>query len=549
METANKEQKLKLNISGKQPTALVAGGTGFLGSHLCEALISQKFNVIAVDNLSGKESKQNIEGLLSSPNFSFWEEDINKPGFTISPTIPISHIFHLASIEERLTSSEISLQTLLVNSLGTKNLLDLAVEKKAKFILVSSTEVFHGAISQTSVAAYFEQGADPIQLSFSEAKRFAETLTAEYFKKYNLSTTIIRIKDPYGPRMNLAEENTLDKLISQAIFKRKIEIVGDGLQTLNPTYVSDIIFGIVKTTLHQAKGEIFNLINPEKFTERAIAEHLKRIIGGVEIVYKKEEKLELPFYPLILGPSEEKLGWAPKVSLNQGLSETIAFYKEKEGGVEKETREIPVPKVAIPEPKITRRGSRWSLLRWLVFFFSSALVLWLVALPIANLAINTYLGNKNLHQAVDKLANDKSQVSGQQAAKAEGAYKNGEKLSQNISWLGNLLRLKKTMKETENYLFLAENLSTTTRLSAEAQAAIINASDGGLSEEQMIENLKTARNKTDLAKKSLEIATTVRCEEGSLPTPLRADYQRLIDAEKKLTAFINSIDEALRAIF
>jgi len=231
------------------------------------------------------------------------------------------------------------------------------------------------------------------------------------------------------------------------------------------------------------------------------------------------------------------------------LSETIAFYKEKEGRVEKETREIPVPKVAIPEPKTTRRDSRWPLLRWLVFFFSSALVLWLVALPIANLVINTYLGNKNLQQAVDKLANDKSQVSGQQAAKAEGAYKNGEKLSQNISWLGNLLRLKKTMKETENYLFLGENLSTTTRLLAEAQTAIINASDGGLSEEQTIENLKTARNKTDLAKKSLEIATTVRCEEGSLPTPLRADYQRLIDDEKKLTAFINSIDEALRAIF
>jgi len=549
METAAKEQKLKFNFSGKQPTALVAGGAGFLGSHLCEALVAQKFNVIAVDSLSDEESKQNIAGLLSSPNFSFWEEDINKPGFTISPTIPLSHIFHLASVEERLASSEISLQTLLVNSLGTKNLLDLAVEKRAKFILVSSTEVFHGAISQTSVAAYFEQGADPAQLSFSEAKRFAETLTAEYFKKYNLATTIIRIKDPYGPRMNLAVDNILDKLISQALSRRRIEIVGDGLRTLNPTYVSDIIFGIVKAVLHQAKGEIFNLINPEKFTERAIAEHLRRIVGGVEIVYKKGEELELPFYPLILGPSEEKLGWSPKVPLTQGLSETITFYREKEEKGEKETSKLPAPKVAIPEPKIEKSGRRQTLLRWLIFLSSATLVFWLIVLPIFTLAAATYFGNKNLEQAADSLANDKAQLASDQAAKAEGSYKNGEAASQNISWLANLLRLKSPMRQTENYLFLAENLAAATKFSAETQTAIMEASGAGLSEGQAIENLKVARSKIDLAKRSLEIATSVRCEEETLPKPLRGDYQNLLDKERELTALVGSIDNALRTIF
>jgi len=552
MDTAEKVQKSKFSFSGKQPTALVAGGAGFLGSHLCEALVEQKFNVIAVDNLTGEISKQNIEGLLSSPNFSFWEEDINKPGFTISPTVPLTHIFHLASVEERLSSSEISLKTLLVNSLGTKNLLDLAVERKAKFILVSSTEVFHGAISQTSLGAYFEQGADPAQLSFSEAKRFAETLTAEYFKKYNLATTIVRIKDPYGPRMNLSAGNILDKLISGALNRKKIEIVGDGLKTSNPTYVADIISGVVRTALHEAKGEIFNLINPEKYTERAIAEHLKRIVGGVEIVYKKGEALELPFYPLILGPSEEKLGWAPKVPLAQGLSETIAFdrEKEREGGKEtKETKEPVQPKEAVLVPAIHKERRAWYGVRPFIFLASLALVFWFVVLPFASLAGNTYFGGRNLDQAFNNLTNDKAEVAVSLAEKAEKSYKGGGAASENIAWLGSLLRQRKMVGETENYLLLAENISSATKFSANAQTAIIEASKPGTPGERAIENLKQARGSIDSAKKSLEKASSVRCDEKHLPAPLRRDYQELLKKEKTLTDMVVSVDTGLQTIF
>lgn len=549
MDTADKVKNSKFGFSGKQPTALVAGGAGFLGSHLCEALVAQNFNVIAVDNLAGEKSKQNIENLLSSPNFSFWEEDINKPGFTISPTVTLTHIFHLASVEERLASSEISLQTLLVNSLGTKNLLDLAVERKAKFILVSSTEVFHGAISQMSIGAYFEHGADPAQLSFSEAKRFAETLTAEYFKKYSLSTTVVRIKDPYGPRMTLSAGNALDKLISQALDKKKIEIIGDGLKTLNPTYVSDIIFGIIKAALHETKGEIFNIINPEKYTERAVAENLKRIIGGVEIVYKKGEALELPFYPLVLGPAEEKLAWVPKVPLPQGLNETAAFYREKKGEGEKETKETIQPKEAVIVPKIQKAGRGWPMFRLLVFLSSLALVFWFAALPIATLVGSTYFGNKNLDQALANLTHDKAKVAASQSEEAERSYKRSQSASEDISWLANLLRMRKTTEETENYLLLGENIAAAAKFSALAEVAILEASQPEVPDGKAIDSLKTARSDLDSARRNLEIAAAVRCDEKKLPAILRGNYQKLLDKEKVVTALVNSLDEDLQTIF
>ena len=151
MDTAPRQENSKLNFSKKdRPAVLVAGGAGFIGSFLCEALVAQEHNVICVDNLESG-SKANIEKLSRLPSFTFWEEDINKPGFTLPPTIQLSHIFHLAGVEKHRSDAQASLSILLVNSYGTKNLLDLAASKKSRFVLVSSTEVFHGAVTQTKV--------------------------------------------------------------------------------------------------------------------------------------------------------------------------------------------------------------------------------------------------------------------------------------------------------------------------------------------------------------------------------------------------------------
>src|SRR3990167_2810136 len=243
MDTAPRQENSKLNFSKKdRPAVLVAGGAGFIGSFLCEALVTQEYNVICVDNLEFG-SKANIEKLTHLPSFTFWEADINKPGFTLPPTIQISHIFHLAGVEKHQSDAQASLSTLLVNSYGTKNLLDLAASKKSSFVLVSSTEVFHGAVTQTSLYKYFKDGRNIIQTSFAEAKRFAESLTAEYLKKQGLNALVVRVKDPYGPRMDLGSGSPLAGLIAQAINKDKIEIQGDGLKTLNPTFIADIVFG------------------------------------------------------------------------------------------------------------------------------------------------------------------------------------------------------------------------------------------------------------------------------------------------------------------
>src|SRR3990172_830091 len=328
MNTAPRQENSKLNFTKKdKPTILVAGGAGFIGSFLREALVTQEYNVICVDNLEFGY-KANIEKLTHLPSFTFWEADINKPGFTLPPAIQLSHIFHLAGVEKHQSDAQASLSTLLVNSYGTKNLLNLAVSKRSRFVLVSSTEGFHGAITQTSLYKYFKDGQNIIQTSFAEEKRFAESLTAEYLKKQGLNALVVRVKDPYGPRMDLGSGSPIASMLAQTMKKDKIEIQGDGLSTLNPTFVADIVFGILKASVQGEKGGIYNLVSQEKFTVRSSAEILKKITG-VDIEYKKTEDTELPEPPLLLEKSEEALGWSPKVGFEDGLKQTIDYYKEQ----------------------------------------------------------------------------------------------------------------------------------------------------------------------------------------------------------------------------
>ncbi|OGY25546.1 MAG: hypothetical protein A2Z11_03925 [Candidatus Woykebacteria bacterium RBG_16_43_9] len=543
MEAASKIEKFKINVSSKQPTALVAGGAGFLGSHLCESLLSQQFNVIALDNLSVSGSKKNIERLLSSPNFSFWEEDINKPDFKLSPTIPLTHIFHLASIEEHLSSDKLSLQTLLVNSLGTKNLLDLAVERGVKFILVSSTEVFHGALSQTSVDNYFGKAADPEQVSFSEAKRFAETLTAEYFRSHDAQTTIIRVKDPYGPRMSLDVGSPLGQMIEQALNKERIELTGDGLQTYNPTFVTDIIFGIVKASVGNFNGKIFNVINPEKYTERAIAETLQKIIGGVEIVFKKKGDLQLSSYPLIINPTQEQLGWEPKVSLRQGLEETISnlkgetFAREAEIAQTKGKRDVGQPK------KQFKTNS--SLVRRIIIITLAVLLFWILLLPPAVLFTNIYSGARNIQNAEKSLKGDNFESAVDQAKKAENAFNGGQNSSKSIFWAPFLPALSDSLKQTGNLLFYAENISAATKNLGEGLNIIEESEEKQLSEEKLSEKLLKAGLKIDQAARNLEIATSVEIEEGKLLPTTSGLLADLKENEAELTELINALKQSL----
>jgi len=546
MEAAYQDKKLKGDGWGKQPTALVAGGTGFLGAYLCEALISQKINVICIDTSLEAGASKKIEHLLSLPNFTFWQEDITKPGFTLSPNVPLTYVFHLVSVEEYLVSDKISIQTLIVNSLGTKNLLDVALDKKAKFIFASSTEVLRGAISQTSLSAYFGENVDSTELSFGEAKRFAEALVAEYFKNYDLAANIVRLKDPYGPGMDLTAGNQMANLISQAINKNKIEIVGDGLKILNPTYVTDIIFGLIKTALQGGKGEIINLINPEKKTERSVAEALKRVIGNIEIVFKEKTDTELPYPQLILPVGTEKISWLPKTSLDQGLSETSAFYKESK---EKGEKKPPVLTQTIPAAKTEIKSEKKRLARILTALFSIALIFWTVFLPIINLATSSYFANQNLNTAVDKLLIEETKDSMLKAEKAEGLFKSGEKATENITWIAKILRLNESRTQIQNYLSFGETLATTTKYTALSISTIKEATNSNMSAKEIDEKLKTAQDNISLARRNLDISASVSMNESKLITPFRDEYRDLVAKKNILEELIKSLEESVTTEF
>ncbi|MCH7541565.1 NAD-dependent epimerase/dehydratase family protein [Patescibacteria group bacterium] len=537
MSTAGAEQNLKLKIGSNKNTALISGGSGFLGSYLCEALVSQGFTVIAVDKPS-QNSKENLKGLLTSPNFTLWEEDISKPGFKLSPTVPLTHIFHLASVEEHLPSSRISLQTLLVNSLGTKNLLDLAMQRKAKFLLVSSTEVFHGAMSQTSLEAYFGKGVDPTELSFAEAKRFAENLTAEYFKNYGISTTIVRIKDPYGPRMSLEENDPLGNLINLSVTQNKLELVNDGLKTHNPTYVSDIIYGIIKAALGQHKGEIFNLINPVKLTQSSIAETLKSSLGRLEITYKKGEEVELPSYPLIIDPTKEKLGWIPKVSFAKGLRETIDFIKNK-GSSGKQAKSPEASKTFASMTNPTKEKNKGLLLRIILLVSISLLLMWIILLPPALLGLNIYIGQRSLEKANHSMKTDDLKQATTQAQTAESAFQKGERVSRNLFWPAYLPWLGEQVAQTRNYLFFAENISSATKLTTAGLLAVKDFEAGNNGKDIRESTLGKAGKEMNNAERKLELATSLEIEQTKLPAPLKDSYNDLVEQQEELKQLLN----------
>lgn len=344
--------KHKLHTSSSLPTALVAGAGGFLGSHLCETLLSQNCQVYAIDNWStGK--KINLEHLFKQSNFVFIEQDLDKP---FKSTIPhIDYVFHLAGLEAYLSGKDVSLETLLVNSLGTKELLEIAKKYKSKFLMASTADIFSGHLSSTDLIHYF--GAEHSQeelYSHHEAKRFSEALTFEYVNQYSLDARIVRLGFTYGPRMNLNSGNELSLLFSALKEGESIKITGQGLKILYPTYVSDVVYGLTKAMFSQSStGKIFTLVNSEKITVLNLAYKLKQLSPEknlkVEFIPGEIEEPNLSL-PSQVFDSQQDLGWVPKVGLDQGLMSTLHWLK---GSIapepEKEEQEV----ATIVEPLYT----------------------------------------------------------------------------------------------------------------------------------------------------------------------------------------------------
>ena len=307
-------------------TAVITGGAGFLGSHLCEKMISNDINVICVDNLI-TGSLENIEHLFGNEKFKFIKHDVTN--FIHIPG-NVDYVLHFASPASPIDYLEMPIQTLKVGSLGTHKALGLAMEKKARFLLASTSEVYGDPEIHPQKEEYWGN-VNPVgpRGVYDEAKRFAEAMTMAYHRYHGVETRIVRIFNTYGPRMRLNDGRALPAFVSQALKGEDITVFGDGSQTRSFCYVSDLVEGIYRLLISDEPNPV-NIGNPEEITIKEFAEEVKNIIGSEsKIAYK-----ELPIDdPKVRQPditrAKSILGWEPKVSRSEGLKITLDYFRNK----------------------------------------------------------------------------------------------------------------------------------------------------------------------------------------------------------------------------
>jgi dTDP-glucose 4,6-dehydratase len=308
------------------PRSLVTGAAGFLGSHLCERLLHEGHEVIAMDNLL-TGNIDNIAHLFDRDQFKYIKHNVTEyiyyPG-------SLDYIFHFASPASPVDYLEYPIPTLKVGALGTHNALGLACAKKAKFLLASTSEVYGDPLVHPQREDYWGN-VNPIgpRGVYDEAKRFAEAITMAYHRSHGLKTHIVRIFNTYGPRMRLRDGRVVPAFIGQALRGEDLTVFGDGHQTRSFCYVSDLIDGIYRLS-QSDYHEPVNIGNPTELTVLQFAEEILRLTGSrSKIVHKPlpvdDPKQRRPDISL----AKRVLGWEPVVPLQEGLEKTIAYFKSK----------------------------------------------------------------------------------------------------------------------------------------------------------------------------------------------------------------------------
>jgi dTDP-glucose 4,6-dehydratase len=301
-------------------TCLVTGGAGFLGSHLCDELIARGHRVICVDNLE-TGSLANIEHIRDPDAFVHLGIDIIEPYFVDEP---VDFVYHLASPASPIDYLRLPLHTLKVGSYGTHHTLGLAKAKRARFLIASTSEVYGDPLEHPQSESYWGH-VNPIgpRGVYDEAKRYAEALTMAYHRQQGVDTAIVRIFNTYGSRMRPHDGRAIPTFLRQALANRPITVFGHGNQTRSFCYVSDLIRGMIALAESEYHNPV-NIGNPDEFTLLELAEIVKELTGSnAEIVYEAlptdDPKQRKPNIKL----ASELLGWAPEVSLREGLQRTI----------------------------------------------------------------------------------------------------------------------------------------------------------------------------------------------------------------------------------
>jgi nucleoside-diphosphate-sugar epimerase len=315
---------------------LVAGGAGFIGSHLCEKLLKKGYEVFCVDNLL-TGNKKNIEGFLGNKKFHFINWDVvQKPPQGIASK-RFDFIFHLASSASPNPESPLSYlnypaETLFVNSLGTYNLLELANQNKAKFLFASTSEIYGDPqISPQPETYWGNVNPAGIRSCYDEAKRFGESMTMVFVRKFKVNARIVRIFNTYGPKMDKRDGRVIVNFINQALGEKPLTVYGKGTQTRSFCYIDDTIKGIMKAMFEKkTAGEVFNIGNNKECTILQLAKMINKLLGNnIKIIYKILPIDDPTNRCPDITKAKKILGWEPKVSLKEGLLKTIEYFNEK----------------------------------------------------------------------------------------------------------------------------------------------------------------------------------------------------------------------------
>ena len=303
------------------------GGAGFLGSHLCDHLLSEGHRVVCMDNLITGDAK-NISHLLDNRDFDFVKHDVTE---RMHIDGDIDYVLHFASPASPVDFSRLSLEILKAGALGTLNALELAAEKRAKFLLASSSEVYGDALISPQREDYWGNvntiGPRGV---YDEAKRFAEALTMAYHRQEGLDTKIARIFNTYGPRMRKNDGRVIVTLVTQVLNNELLTVFGDGSQTRSFCYVLDLIEGIHKLMLSDVNDPV-NLGNPEELTILELARKILEITGTEsEIVHKPLPENDPKVRKPDITRAQQLLGWSPQISLAEGLKKTVDWFRNLE---------------------------------------------------------------------------------------------------------------------------------------------------------------------------------------------------------------------------
>ena len=305
-------------------TILVTGGAGFIGSHLCGFLLEKYFKVIAIDNLV-TGSLKNIKNLQSNGNFSYINHDVSRH---ICIKDDVDFVLHFASPASPVDYQKIPIQTLKAGSLGTHNTLGLALAKKAKYMLASTSEVYGDPKVNPQPESYFGN-VNPIGIRgcYDEAKRFSEALTMAYHRIHRLDTKIARIFNTYGPRMRKNDGRAIPNFINQALRHEPITVYGEGGQTRSFCYVSDLVDGLYRLMISSI-NEPVNLGNPDEHTILESAELIKELAKSSSKIIFKELPQDDPHVRCPdIAKAKKELKWEPKIGLKKGLIKTIDWFK------------------------------------------------------------------------------------------------------------------------------------------------------------------------------------------------------------------------------